>query len=229
MITILQIETSTRFCSVAIAQDGNTIALKEASGLNLHAGSLTLFIEEVMHQANLTYQDLDAIAVSKGPGSYTGLRIGVSTAKGLCYALDKPLLGVDTLNMMAAGFLQANTDYKELVCPMIDARRLEVYTALYSPLGDEIEPVSAKIIDEHSFEPALRAAKITFIGDGAAKCRDLIQNPNATFLEDNFNTASNMSAHAHQQFLAAKFEDVAYFEPFYLKDFMITESKKKAF
>jgi tRNA threonylcarbamoyladenosine biosynthesis protein TsaB len=229
MITILQIETSTQFCSAAISRNGTTIALKEASGQNLHAGSLTLFIEEVMQQANLKYADLDAIAVSKGPGSYTGLRIGVSTAKGLCYALDKPLIGIDTLNMMAAGFLQANADYNELVCPMIDARRLEVYTALYSPLGDMIEPVTAKIIDEHSFEPALRAAKIVFIGDGAAKCKDLIVSQDAQFNEENFNTAANMSALAYQQYLASAFEDVAYFEPFYLKDFMITTSKKKAF
>jgi tRNA threonylcarbamoyladenosine biosynthesis protein TsaB len=229
MITILQIETSTQFCSAAISRNGSTIALKEASGQNLHAGSLTLFIEEVMLQANLKYADLNAIAVSKGPGSYTGLRIGVSTAKGLCYALDKPLIGIDTLNMMAAGFLQANPDYNELVCPMIDARRLEVYTALYSPLGDMIEPVTAKIIDEHSFEPALRAAKITFIGDGAAKCKGLIVSQHAQFNEGNFNTAANMSALAYQQYLASAFEDVAYFEPFYLKDFMITASKKKAF
>lgn len=229
MITILQIETSTQVCSAAISQDGVTIALKEASGQNLHAGSLTLFIEDVMLQAKMTYADLDAIAVSKGPGSYTGLRIGVSTAKGLCYALDKPLIGIDTLHMMAAGFLQADPDYNELVCPMIDARRLEVYTALYSPLGDLIEPVTAKIIDDHSFEAVLRAAKITFIGDGAAKCKRLIVSEHAQFLEDNFNTASNMSALAYQQYQAAKFEDVAYFEPFYLKDFMITTPKKKAF
>lgn len=228
MISILQIETSTQFCSTAISQNGVTVALKEAAGHNLHAGSLTLFIEEVMLQANLKYTDLDAIAVSKGPGSYTGLRIGVSTAKGLCYALDKPLIGIDTLSMMAAGFLKAQPDYQELICPMIDARRLEVYAALFSPLADIIEPVSAKIIDEHSFNAALRAAKITFIGDGALKCQEIIQSQNASFNADNFNTASNMSGLAYQQFLKSEFEDVAYFEPFYLKDFMITESKKKA-
>lgn len=229
MITILQIETSTSYCSAAISRNGETIIVKAASGQNLHAGSLTLFIDEIMLQADLKYSELDALAVSKGPGSYTGLRIGVSTAKGLSYALDKPMIAVDTLKMMADGFLRANPDHNDLVCPMIDARRLEVYTALYSPLGDELEPVSARIIDENSYGAALRAAKITFIGDGAAKCQPIINNPNATFLSDNFNVASNMSGIAYQRFLDKSFEDVAYFEPFYLKDFMITTSKKKPF
>jgi tRNA threonylcarbamoyladenosine biosynthesis protein TsaB len=228
MITILQIETSTQFCSAALSRNGETIALKEASGQNLHAGSLTLFIDEVMQQRSLKYEDLDAIAVSKGPGSYTGLRIGVSTAKGLCFALDKPLIAIDTLKLMTAGFLEANPDFNDLVCPMIDARRLEVYTALYSPLGDEIVGVSAKIIDDNSFAAELRAAKITFIGDGAEKCQEIINNSNAQFINDNYNLASNMSGLAYQRFLAGNFEDVAYFEPFYLKDFMITTPKKKA-
>lgn len=229
MITILQIETSTQYCSAAISQDGETRALKIAAGQNLHAGSLTLFIDEVLKTANLQYQDLDAVAVSKGPGSYTGLRIGVSTGKGLCYALDKPLIAIDTLKMMANGFLKANPGFNDLVCPMIDARRLEVYTALYAPLGQEIEPVSAKVIDGNSFAPELRASKITFIGDGALKCEPVIDNANATFLAENFNTAANMSELAFQRFEAGAFEDVAYFEPFYLKDFMITVSKKKSF
>ena len=229
MITILQIETSTQYCSAAISRDGETSTLKIASGQNLHAGSLTLFIDEVLKQAELQYADLSAVAVSKGPGSYTGLRIGVSTAKGLCYALDKPLIAIDTLKMMADGFLQENPGFNDLVCPMIDARRLEVYTALYSPLGHELQPVTAKIIDENSFAPELRASKITFIGDGALKCQPVISNPNATFLAENFNSAANMSALAFQRFQEKSFEDVAYFEPFYLKDFMITVSKKKPF
>lgn len=229
MITILQIETSTKYCSVAVSKNGETINLKIAAGQNLHAGSLTLFIDEVMAQSGMQYADLDAVAVSKGPGSYTGLRIGVSTAKGLCYALDKPLIAVDTLQMMAHGFLQTYPEHNDLVCPMIDARRLEVYTALYSPMGDELESVTAKIIDENSYAAELRASKITFIGDGAAKCAPVIDNSNASFLTENFNTAANMSALAYQRFQTGTFEDVAYFEPFYLKDFMITESKKKPF
>jgi len=229
MITILQIETSTQYCSAAISRNGETTALKIASGQNLHAGSLTLFIDDVLKQADLGYADLSAVAVSKGPGSYTGLRIGISTAKGLCYGLDKPLIAIDTLKMMADGFLKANSDYNDLVCPMIDARRLEVYTALYSPLGDELEPVAAKIIDENAYAPELRASKITFIGDGALKCQPIISNSNATFLGDNFNSAANMSGLAYLRFQDQAFEDVAYFEPFYLKDFMITVSKKKPF
>ncbi len=229
MITILQIETSTQYCSAAISLNGETKNLKIAAGQNLHAGGLTLFIDEVMSQAGLQYSDLNAVAVSKGPGSYTGLRIGVSTAKGLCYALDKPLIAVDTLKMMADGFLSANPEHDDLVCPMIDARRLEVYTALYSPLGDELQPVAARIIDENSYAAELRASKITFIGDGALKCEPVLDNQNATFLTENFNTAANMSALAYQSYRQEIFEDVAYFEPFYLKDFMITVSKKKPF
>ena len=131
MATILQLETATQVCSAAIAVNGETIALKELAAQNIHAGSLTLFIQDVMKSAGLTYAELDAVAVSKGPGSYTGLRIGVSTAKGLCFALDKPLIGIDTLKMMAQGFLSKTDNYAGLVCPMIDARRMEVFTGLY--------------------------------------------------------------------------------------------------
>lgn len=227
MPTILQIETSTQVCSAAISVDGNTIACKEAMAQNIHAGSLTLFIDEVVKASGLTYADLDAIAVSRGPGSYTGLRIGVSTAKGLCFALDKPLIGVDTLNMMAQGFLAQHPAYRGLVCPMIDARRLEVYTALYTAVGEILEPVSAKIIDSSSFQNYLDAQEVTFIGDGAAKCAEILSAPNSTFSEANYNSASNMSPLAYKAFCSAAFEDVAYFEPFYLKDFVFTTPKKK--
>lgn len=227
MPTILQIETATQACSAAISTDGVTIAVKELIAQNIHAGSLTLFIDEVMKAAGLDYRQLDAIAVSKGPGSYTGLRIGVSTAKGLCFALDKPLLAVDTLKMMADGFLQLHPDYSGYVCPMIDARRLEVFTAVFDSSGEMILPVTAKIIDADSFNEQLQAATITFIGDGAAKCQGVIASPNAKFSAANFNSASNMSRIAQELFLARQFEDVAYFEPFYLKDFVLTTPKKK--
>jgi tRNA threonylcarbamoyladenosine biosynthesis protein TsaB len=227
MPTILQIETATQACSAAISIDGKTVAVKELIAQNIHAGSLTLFIDEVIHAAGLNYAGLDAIAVSKGPGSYTGLRIGVSTAKGLCYALDKPLIAVDTLQMMADGFLQANPGYTGLVCPMIDARRLEVFTALYDAAGQLVTPVSAKIIDDSSFKEDLENAQITFIGDGAAKCEGLILSENALFSALNFNSASYMSRIALHLFTGGQFEDVAYFEPFYLKDFVLTTPKKK--
>lgn len=226
MPTILQIETATQACSAAISVDGKTIAVKELIAQNIHAGSLTLFIDEVVHAAGINYADLDAIAVSKGPGSYTGLRIGVSTAKGLCFALDKPLIGVDTLQMMADGFLQLNPGYEGLVCPMIDARRLEVFTAMFNASGDMILPVTAKIIDGSSFQEELVATQITFIGDGAAKCEPHIASKQAVFSSANFNSAAYMSRIALESFHAERFEDVAYFEPFYLKDFVLTSPKK---
>jgi len=227
MATLLQIETATQVCSAALSVDGETIALKELAAQNIHAGSLTLFIREVMQQAGVRYQDLDAIAVSKGPGSYTGLRIGVSTAKGICFAQDKPLIGIDTLQMMAEGFLSANRSYTGLICPMIDARRMEVFTALYDHQLTEILPVSAKIIDEESFRSELNGQQITFIGDGAMKCNTSIISANAAFSDLNFNSAANMSGLAFNAFTQGQFEDVAYFEPYYLKDFVITQAKKK--
>ena len=227
MVTILQIETATQVCSAAIAVNGETVALIELAAQNIHAGSLTLFIDEVIKEAGIAYADLDAVAVSKGPGSYTGLRIGVSTAKGICFATDKPLIAVDTLGMMAKGFLEANPSYTGLVCPMIDARRMEVFTALYDVNLREVLPVTAKIIDEYAYQDELAAHHITFIGDGAMKCSETILSPNASFSDLNFNSAANISVLAYQLFNDQGFVDVAYFEPYYLKDFIITAPKKK--
>jgi len=227
MATILQLETATQVCSAALSKNGETIAVKELQANNIHAGSLTLFIQEVMQMAGINYGDLDAIAVSKGPGSYTGLRIGVSTAKGLCFALDKPLIAVGTLPMMASGFLNSEPDFQGLICPMIDARRMEVFTAVYNTELHAIEQVTAKIIDAESFLAYLEKESITFIGDGAAKCKSAITYPNAKFSNENFNSASNMSTLAYGAFKKSEFEDVAYFEPFYLKDFVLTTPKAK--
>ncbi|MBB6272235.1 tRNA threonylcarbamoyladenosine biosynthesis protein TsaB [Pedobacter cryoconitis] len=227
MVTILQLETATQVCSAALSVNGETIALKELAAQNIHAGSLTLFIQAVMEKAGLSFADLDAIAVSKGPGSYTGLRIGVSTAKGLCFALDKPLIGVDTLKMMTKGYLQTDENYTGLVCPMIDARRMEVFTGLYDSRLAEVLAVEAKIIDETSFQEQLSDQLITFIGDGAMKCSETILSPNARFSDLNFNSATHMSQLAFEAFKTNDFENVAYFEPYYLKDFVITQAKKK--
>jgi len=227
MAIILQIETATQVCSAALSVNGKTIGLKELAAQNIHAGSLTLFIEEVMSNAGVAYADLDAVAVSSGPGSYTGLRIGVSTAKGICFAIEKPLIAVSTLKMMAKGFLDTAEGYTGLICPMIDARRMEVFTGLYDGLLQEVLPVSAKIIDEFSYQEELAAQQITFVGDGAMKCRDSIISINAQFSALNFNSAVHMSALADEAFTAGHFEDVAYFEPFYLKDFVITPPRKK--
>lgn len=227
MVTILQIETATQVCSAALSVNGETVALKELAAQNIHAASLTLFIQEVMEQAGLTYEALDAVAVSKGPGSYTGLRIGVSTAKGLCFAIDKPLIGINTLEMMAQGFMDTHADYTGLICPMIDARRMEVFTGLYSADLLEVLPVTAKIIDETSYQEELASQLITFIGDGASKCKDAIVSSNALFSELNFNSAASMGKLAFEAFSQGNFEDLAYFEPYYLKDFVITQAKKK--
>jgi tRNA threonylcarbamoyladenosine biosynthesis protein TsaB len=227
MATILQIETATQVCSVAIAINGETIALKEEAAQNIHASCLTLFIEEAMHTANLKFNDLDAIAVSKGPGSYTGLRIGVSTAKGLCFALDKPLISISTLQMMANGYLMAHPNYGGLICPMIDARRMEVFTAVYNNKLQEIAAVNAKIVDQKSFILELESNYVTFIGDGSEKCLSVLEHQNAHFSNANYNSAANMSSIAYSAFEQKNFEDVAYFEPFYLKDFVFTTPKNK--
>jgi len=227
MALILQIETATQVCSAALSQNGKTVAVKELQANNIHAGSLTLFIQDVMSVAGMSYSQLDAISVSKGPGSYTGLRIGVSTAKGLCFALDKPLIAIPTLNMMAKGFLKAYPDFGGLVCPMIDARRMEVFTALFDSTLSTLEDVSAKIIDEHSYVDQLDHNKIMFLGDGAEKCAVAIQHPNALFNAENYNSASNMTELSYEAFQNANFEDLAYFEPFYLKDFVLTTPKAK--
>lgn len=227
MSTILQIETATTVCSVALSVNGETVAVKEEATPNIHASSLTLFIAEAMETAKLKFAELDAVAVSKGPGSYTGLRIGVSTAKGLCFALDKPLIAIPTLKMMASGFLQQHPNYGGLVCPMIDARRMEVFTAVYTHDLTEFETVNAKIVDEKSFILELDSYYVTFIGDGANKCEPVLSHQNAHFSKTNYNSAAHMSKLAFDAYQEGRFEDVAYFEPFYLKEFVFTTPKRK--
>lgn len=224
MSTILQIETATTSCSVALSRDGNLLNFKQIIARNIHAEVITLYIDELLNKQGVTYNDIDAIAVSSGPGSYTGLRIGVSTAKGLCFALDKPLIAVETLEAMAYGVITSDgfeQDSKLLLCPMIDARRMEVYTALFDTTGNRITATSADIIDEQSFSSYLAGNKILFFGDGAEKCKAVLgSNPNALFLDDFANSATYLTTKAHEKFMAGRFEDVAYFEPFYLKDFI---------
>lgn len=221
---ILQIETATTVCSVALANQGKVIALKEINERNVHAEVITVFIDEVLNNAGLKYTQLDAIAVSCGPGSYTGLRIGVSTAKGLCYALDKPLIAVETLEAMAGGIITGGTGASQLLCPMIDARRMEVYTALFDGNGNRVQPTAAEIIDGNSFAAQLEQNKILFFGDGAPKCRAVLSgNANALFIDDFNNSAAHLTIKAYQKYQAGQFEDVAYFEPYYLKDFLVTK------
>lgn len=222
---ILQIETATTVCSVALANQGKLIAVKEVNERNIHAEVITVFIDELLNSAGVKYNQLDAIAVSSGPGSYTGLRIGVSTAKGLCYALDKPLIAVETLEAMAGGLNSLGIYTDALLCPMIDARRMEVYTALFDTSGNTIKPTAAEIIDENSFAVELTQNKIVFFGDGAAKCRGVLSGSNAIIVEDFYNSAAHLTQKAYQKYQAGLFENVAYFEPFYLKDFLVTTKK----
>ena len=224
MSLILQIETATAACSVALARDGELVAFKLVNERNKHAEVITRFAEELIVGAGLSYHDLDAIAVSSGPGSYTGLRIGVSTAKGLCFALDKPLIGVETLESMAYGVINHDgyaVDQNMFLCPMIDARRMEVYTAIFTADGDKIKSTAAEIIDENSFAELLQDNKMLFFGDGAEKCRETLdKNPNAVFLAGFVNSAADITQRAYEKFMRNEFEDVAYFEPYYLKDFI---------
>ena len=222
---ILNIETATKNCSVALAKNGETILCKEISELDYsHAEKLHVFIEEICNESTIQLKDLQAIAVSKGPGSYTGLRIGVSAAKGFCYALDIPLISVDTLAVLAS---QAVSIAKEndLIIPMIDARRMEVYSAIFNNKLEKAREIEAQIIDENSF--ASIENTVYFIGDSSEKAKTVLTKSNFIFLDEIvYPSAKDMSAISFQKFLNKDFEDVAYFEPFYLKDFLITTSKK---
>ena len=223
MDNILLIETSTALCSVALAQDGVVTSYRESSAPKAHASLTAVFIQEMLAERGLTLADCDAICVSKGPGSYTGLRVGVSTAKGLCLGSGKPLLAVGTLDTLVA---QADEiGGIKYIIPMIDARRMEVYTAVFEN-GVQITETSPMIIDETSFAEYLEQGPCLFIGDGAGKCADVIKHPNAQFCQC-WPKASAMLVPAMAAYKEKRFEDVAYFEPFYLKEFVATVSKKK--
>ncbi len=225
MSIILGLETSTKICSVAISDGDKLLALKEEGGEYSHSEKLTMFIQVALKDAGLNLKGVDAIAVSKGPGSYTGLRIGVSVAKGLCYSLEKPLIAVDTLQAMALGI---STKIKsELYCPMIDARRMEVYTALYNVNNILTQSISATIINENSFENELGKHEILFFGDGSIKCKEtLSKKHNVIFSDKGLPSAKWINQIAQSKFKSKEFEDVAYFEPYYLKDFVATTAKK---
>ncbi len=237
MSLILGIETATKMCSVAITKDGVLLSIREQSGDYSHSEKLNQFIAEVCEEAKVRLEQLDAVVVSKGPGSYTGLRIGVSAAKGLCYGLDKPLIAVDTLKALTLSVINS-LPHKQiqgediLLCPMIDARRMEVYTAIFDEKCNEVESVSAKIIDEHSFQELLQNNNIIFFGDGAEKCKQTLgANQNAVFIDGVEPSATYINQLALEKLNnnpdSYWGEDVAYFEPYYLKDFLATTPKKK--
>lgn len=222
MSYILNIETTTKNCSVALAKEGKTILCKEIAEEGYsHAERLHVFIEEIIKEVGITFQDLIAIAVSQGPGSYTGLRIGVSSAKGFCYALDIPLIAVDTLQVLAS---QATVS-SGLIIPMLDARRMEVYSAVFTSNYNKIRAVQAEIITENSFEELEET--LYFVGDCAEKCKTVLTKENFIFLDEiKYPSAKQMSGLSFEKYKINDTVDVAYFEPYYLKDFMLTTSKK---
>ena len=217
-VYILNIETSTKACSVALFNGKQLVNCKEHVDKKFsHSEKLSLYISEVLDLAKITFKDLSAIAISMGPGSYTGLRIGVSTAKGLCYALDIPFISVSTLQAMAYGI--SLTKKSDVFCPMIDARRMEVYSAFYSSKNKLIRKIQADIIDEKSYQKEL-VDKVLFFGDGSEKLHDTITHDNASFISDFHPSAKFLGPLAYYKYTESDFEDAAYFEPYYLKDFV---------
>ncbi|GAB3890313.1 tRNA (adenosine(37)-N6)-threonylcarbamoyltransferase complex dimerization subunit type 1 TsaB [Spirosoma agri] len=227
---LLSLDTSTAACSVALHKDGTLLGAYELFTERTSAAMLTTLLEQVVTHSGFALHQVDAIAVAKGPGSYTGLRIGVSTAKGLCFALDKPLLAVNTLVGMAEQ-IRAHYPANYRLCPMIDARRMEVYCALFDASGRELAPTSAQIIDEHSFGDWLAQSPVVFFGDGAAKCQAILgSTPTAIFPDQLIiPSARTIGKLATVAFEAGQFEDMVTFEPFYLKDFMAIKPKKAIF
>jgi len=233
-MNILHIDTATAVCSVALSINGILSAYRDHNEPNIHASKLTLFIEEILVEAQITISQLNAVSVSKGPGSYTGLRIGVSVAKGICYALDIPLIAVNTLDALVQGFKasfveESNpaNELKTLFCPMIDARRMEVYAAIYDAKLEMIEPTAARIIEPDSFDYLTNQHQLILFGDGADKLSDLFSEHASIRIHKGFqNSARYLIPETTKRFKHQQFEDVAYFEPFYLKDFIPTSPKR---
>lgn len=226
MPTILSIETATKTSSVAIHEDGNLLGLQQYNIAKSHASLVQVIINQILKNTGINLEEIEAVAVSAGPGSYTGLRIGVNSAKGLCYALSIPLIAINTLESMAHQVNKINFE-NFLLCPMIDARRLEVYCLLSNKSKEIIIETNAKIIDEKSFITFLEKDKILFFGDGAEKCKRIIIHQNAVFIHNIIPTAREIGEIAEVKYQKKQFEDLAYYEPFYLKKFRIVKPKKK--
>ncbi|MCG8701107.1 MAG: tRNA (adenosine(37)-N6)-threonylcarbamoyltransferase complex dimerization subunit type 1 TsaB [Bacteroidales bacterium] len=227
MANFLLIETATEICSVSLVVEDKVVLLKENTEGRTHAADLAVFIDTILKETGFSLEKLDAVVVSKGPGSYTGLRIGVSAAKGLCYGSSVKLISIPTLHAIAAGLSQMKEiEPDALICPMIDARRMEVYTAIYDSKLEEVKPISAEILDESFLKEYLDKKKVYFVGDGAFKLKEVLQHPNIEIVDDFHLSSTHMLQLAQQKLTDQSFEDVAYFEPFYLKDFIATVSKK---
>ena len=221
---ILNIETATTNCSVSLAKDGDTIALLEEDDKNYsHSERLHVYINDVLVKANVSLKEIDAVAVSKGPGSYTGLRIGVSAAKGLCFSLNIPLISVHTLEALSH---QINID-DGFIVPMLDARRMEVYSSIYNHNHETVRGTEAQILDENSFQDLLNQNEVYFIGSGVEKTKELIQHKNARFIDGKLPSANEMSVLSYYKYKKSDIENVAYFEPYYLKDFVALKPKSK--
>ena len=227
MATILNIETSTEVCSVCISRNGEILSVREDLNGRNHSRLLTVYIQECLDELKLETSNLDAVSISAGPGSYTGLRIGVSAAKGICFASNLPFIAVCPLQTMAyMAKSQTTIEENAWIAPMMDARRMEVYTGIYNYQGKCLEKVTAKIIDENAFSDQLDKNLIYFCGNGAEKCKSIIHHPNARFLDSVYCSSKAMISLSEQKFEKKEFVDVAYFEPYYLKDFITTVSKK---
>ena len=218
MPIILNIETSSTNCSVSLSNNNKLIDCLEKDSPNYsHSQKLHSLISELMEKNNISFKDLDAVAVGIGPGSYTGLRIGLSAAKGICYALDIPLISVSTLKAMSSAMILKQQ--ADLYCPMIDARRMEVYSAIFDANNNQLRDIQADIIDGTSYKKELEKVMV-FFGDGSEKAKDIIRNKNAIFIQNFYPSAKYMGVLSYQKFTKSDFEDLAYFEPFYLKDFV---------
>jgi len=225
MAYILNLETATTNCSVSIAKEGELMVLKEHNSANFsHAEQLHVFIQEALEEAALQITQLNAIAVSKGPGSYTGLRIGVSAAKGLCFALNIPLISIPTLTSMA---IQRKDTDASFVIPVLDARRMEVYSTVFNQKNEEVRGTEAEVINEDSFEEYEKQGKVLILGSGAEKCLEPLRSKNIEFDTAIIPSAKEMCSLSYEKYASNNFEDVAYFEPFYLKDFVLLTKKKK--
>lgn len=232
MSLILCIETGTDICSVGIARDGELVSLRESDEGRDHAKKVGVFVDELLRETGISPDELNSVAVGMGPGSYTGLRIGVSFAKGLCYGLGIPLVAVGSLDALAAvaiedydaGILDVDNWENAVLCPMVDARRMEVYTRLYDTKGNALSDVTAEVVTEQTFADVRRERQLVMFGNGAAKCREVL--PDATYINIT-PSARGLARLAEQRLSAGQTEDIAYFEPFYLKDFIVIPSKKK--
>lgn len=222
---ILHVETATNLCSVALSKGNKLVDIRESDEDKSHARLLACFIDELLKDNNLQASDLDAISVSEGPGSYTGLRIGVSTVKGLCYGLNIPLIMIPTLQSLAYSAYGVYGNKYDMYCPMLDARRMEVYTALYTNKVEEISPVKALVVEDNVYEKLLSTSSICFFGDGADKCSEILNHENAHFCSVQI-SAKGMIIPALEAYNNKKFVDLAYSVPFYLKDFVSTTPKK---